>query len=72
VVLLKPRLIGGVALDVEEYQRRFEPFPQQGTADQFFDEAQWESYRKLGLEIGTAVFGGERGQALWRHIAASR
>ena len=38
-------------------------FPQETTADQFFDEAQWESYRKLGLVIGTLIFE-ERGTQL--------
>ena len=33
--------------------RTFEPsFPQQSTLDQWFDEAQFESYRKLGYLIG--------------------
>jgi hypothetical protein len=27
-------------------------FPQQGTGDQFFDEAQWEAYHQLGRLIG--------------------
>jgi hypothetical protein len=31
-------------------------FPQQTTADQFFDEAQWESYRALGYHLGGKVF----------------
>jgi hypothetical protein len=32
-------------------------FPQETTLDQFFDEAQWESYRKLGSHIGDKLFG---------------
>jgi len=31
-------------------------FPQQSTAEQFFDEAQWESYRRLGQHIAEKVF----------------
>jgi hypothetical protein len=27
-------------------------FPHQSTGDQFFDDAQFESYRQLGLAIG--------------------
>lgn len=30
-------------------------FPHQSTADQFFDEPQFESYRKLGHHVGRAV-----------------
>jgi len=30
-------------------------FPQQSTAGQFFDEAQYESYRKLGEIIGAQL-----------------
>ena len=37
--------------DVLAYSSRNPTFPQQTTADQFFDESQFESYRKLGLFI---------------------
>jgi hypothetical protein len=37
--------------DVEEYRREFPEFPQQSTLDQFFSEAQFESYRRLGLHV---------------------
>ena len=33
-------------------------FPQQSTADQFFDEAQWESYRRLGEYVAQRLFSG--------------
>ena len=45
------------------------PFPQQPTADQFFDEAQWESYRKLGRTVTQRVFGEGTGPALWANLA---
>ncbi len=70
LIVLKPRLIAGAPLDVTEYQQRHAAFPQQSTVDQFFDEAQWESYRKLGLEIGTLVFD-KYGKALWRFLLGS-
>ncbi len=38
--------------DVLEYRRRFPDFPHQSTADQFFDESQFESYRALGQHVG--------------------
>ena len=56
LVILKPSLTGDEPLDVAKYQEENPSFPQQTTADQFFDEAQWESYRKLGEHIGDHVF----------------
>ena len=52
LVYVKPTVCGDEPLDLREYARHNPPFPQQSTADQFFDEAQWESYRKLGEHIG--------------------
>jgi predicted acylesterase/phospholipase RssA len=52
MILIKPCLPDGISLDVEHYARANPHFPQQGTGDQFFDEAQFESYRKLGRHIG--------------------
>lgn len=56
LLVLKPRLIKSAPLDLFEYQAKNPSFPQQTTFDQFFDEAQWESYRKLGVLIGSRVF----------------
>jgi len=67
LIVLKPRLIETASADVIQYQRRHNEFPQQPTFDQFFDEAQWESYRRLGLETGTLVFG-IHGEALNRLV----
>lgn len=52
LIYVKPALRGGEPADVVEYARVHPPFPQQTTRDQFFDEAQWESYRKLGEIAG--------------------
>lgn len=56
IVLIKPTLVFGVPADVVNYKVQHSRFPQESTGDQFFDEAQWESYRKLGLEISRRVF----------------
>jgi hypothetical protein len=64
LVVLKPRLVASAPLDVWQYKQAHEAFPQETTTDQFFDEAQWESYRRLGVVIGTLVFGGENGAKL--------
>jgi hypothetical protein len=47
---IKPRMLPGMPADVVGYAATMQPFPQQPTGDQFFDEAQWESYRRLGEE----------------------
>jgi hypothetical protein len=57
LIVIKPAVPQFVPLDVKLYADTKPQFPQQSTGDQFFDEAQWESYRKLGLEIGLRVFG---------------
>lgn len=57
LVVIKPSVTQFAPLDVKLYANTKPEFPQQPTGDQFFDEGQWESYRKLGLEIGLRVFG---------------
>jgi len=52
LILLKPTLTGDEPQDVQQYYVAHKDFPDETTADQFFDEAQWESYRKLGHHIG--------------------
>jgi hypothetical protein len=42
--------------DVKNYRAVHPEFPHEGTADQFFDEAQWESYRRLGEFLATPLF----------------
>jgi hypothetical protein len=49
-------LMGDETTDVLQYHRRHGIFPQESTSDQYFDEAQWESYRKLGEHIGAELF----------------
>ena len=59
LVLIKPSLnqdIFAAAPDIRNYALANEQFPQQTTADQWFEEAQFESYRKLGFLIGEAIF----------------
>lgn len=56
LLIIKPSLIGDEPLDILEYHTQHPEFPQESTLDQFFDEAQWESYRKLGSHIGDYLF----------------
>lgn len=48
LLYLKPTLTGNEPPDVAQYAERNERFPHETTIDQFYDEAQWESYRRLG------------------------
>jgi hypothetical protein len=57
LLYLKPALVGDEPADVQHYQSRHPDFPHESTSDQFFDEAQWESYRRLGLHIAEKVLG---------------
>ena len=56
LIYIKPTLKRDVPADVREYQVKNKPFPQQPTMNQFFDEAQWESYRRLGETIADKIF----------------
>jgi hypothetical protein len=55
LIIVKPSLTGDEPLDVLQYAASHPTFPQETTSDQFFDEAQWESYRKLGEHVGAQV-----------------
>jgi len=57
LVYLRPGLDGSEPPDLTSYAQTNAPFPFQSTVDQFFDEAQFESYRKLGQHIAHSVFG---------------
>ncbi|MDP9081873.1 MAG: patatin-like phospholipase family protein [Bacteroidota bacterium] len=50
IVYIKTSLTGNETVDIREYFVNNPEFPQQSTGDQFFDEAQFESYRKLGYQ----------------------
>ncbi|MEP7308384.1 MAG: hypothetical protein ABJA98_23010 [Acidobacteriota bacterium] len=51
LVYLKPSLSGDEPADVHHYAAENIGFPHQTTADQFFNESQFESYRRLGLHV---------------------
>ena len=56
IVYLKPTLTGNEPTDIGNYATAHPDFPHQSTADQWFDEQQFESYRKLGHHLCNAVF----------------
>lgn len=55
LLYLKTSLTGDEPTDVREYAQYNSAFPHQSTGDQFFNEAQFESYRRLGLHIFEAL-----------------
>jgi hypothetical protein len=55
LLVVKPRRLEDLPFDVIAYADRHLKYPQQSTGDQFFDEAQWESYQKLGFIIGKVL-----------------
>ncbi|MGA7814758.1 patatin-like phospholipase family protein [Caballeronia sp.] len=57
ILVIKPRLTSAAPHDVRQYKIQNHDFPQETTADQFFDDVQWESHRQLGYSQGRALFG---------------
>ncbi|HVN04819.1 MAG TPA: patatin-like phospholipase family protein [Bryobacteraceae bacterium] len=55
LLYIKASMTGDEPADVELYRRQCPVFPQQSTADQFFTESQFESYRRLGLHCVDSV-----------------
>jgi predicted acylesterase/phospholipase RssA len=55
LIYIKPRLTGTEPADLLNYKCTHPGFPHESTADQWFDESQFESYRKLGHWIARAV-----------------
>jgi hypothetical protein len=58
LVYLKASLTGDEPAEVLEYASRCKDFPHESTGDQWFSEAQFESYRQLGSHITRRAFAG--------------
>lgn len=56
LLVFKPTLVGTEPPDVRQYKERNAGFPAESTGDQFYDEAQWESYRRLGEFAAETAF----------------
>ena len=52
MVIVKPNMCHGVPVDLVNFKADNPLFPQEPTTDQFFSEAQWESYFQLGQTLG--------------------
>jgi hypothetical protein len=55
-IYIKPFLSGTEPVDVYNYAKTHKSFPHEPTADQMYDEAQFESYRALGSHIMDKIF----------------
>lgn len=55
LLYIKPSLTGNEPVDITQYASMHPEFPHQTTTDQWFDESQFEAYRKLGHYIATTV-----------------
>ncbi|MBK7399353.1 MAG: hypothetical protein IPJ34_24580 [Myxococcales bacterium] len=56
LIYFKPTLTGDEPPDLLQYRSHNPSFPHESTAQQFYDEAQWESYRRLGQHAADEVF----------------
>jgi hypothetical protein len=48
LLMLRPAVLGTEPADILNYHADNPAFPDQSTLNQFFGEAQWEAYRRLG------------------------
>ena len=56
LIYLKNSMTGNEPAPVLNYKRKSPDFPHESTADQFFDDSQFESYRALGDHIAEETF----------------
>jgi hypothetical protein len=64
LIYMKATLSGDEPIDVKNYARQCQDFPHESTADQWFTEAQFESYRMLGFTSIASIapdFNGQEG-----------
>jgi hypothetical protein len=60
LLYIKPTLLKNMSRDVETYALEYPNFPHESTADQSYDERQFESYRESGWQVI---------QHVWRDLA---
>jgi len=63
---LKASLVSDLDVDIGNYAATHKTFPHETTADQFFDETQFESYLRLGNRLGALL------AAEWRRPPSER
>ena len=57
IIYLKSSMTGDEWPDIRQYADTHEKFPHESTADQFFDENQFEAYRHLGYKVAAKMHG---------------
>lgn len=57
LIYFTPALTGDEPPDIVEHRARNPHFPHDPIVNQFYNEAQWESYRRLGKHTASAVLG---------------
>lgn len=55
ILYLKTSIVGDETADLLHHKRAFPNFPQDSTVDQWFNESQFESYRRLGQLIAESA-----------------
>ncbi len=65
LLYIKLAMIDGLSTDVYSYKGIHPTFPHQCTADQFFDEKQFEAYRELGYYVGWQLMESEEGEKVF-------
>jgi hypothetical protein len=65
ILFLKPSIVGDEPEDILNYQKANVTFPHETTGDQYFNEAQWEAYRKLGEVIANRLFADGKAGSSW-------
>jgi hypothetical protein len=66
LVYIKTAYVRGLHPDLLSYKKRHADFPDQTTADQFFDEKQFEAYRELGYSLAKMMTISPEGRSLLR------
>jgi hypothetical protein len=57
ILYIKPAYHGTEGAGIRSYATANKDFPHEATADQWFTESQFESYRSLGLDVGKRILG---------------
>lgn len=64
LVYIKSSITGDESVDIAEFRKRQPHFPHNSTANQFFDESHFESYRALGHHAAQQIFGKDAKEVL--------
>jgi hypothetical protein len=72
LIYVKAGLTGSEPMDVSEYAFSHPTFPHEATSNQFFNEAQFESYRHFGSNIVDVIGASAKGSSWTSLIAAAQ